>query len=257
MARIRPVNRFTITRTLVFFALLAGSAASPAQQVIRITSVIAPPITTEDATGIYDLLVREIFQRIGGYQLQLENHEVARDIAAVNDGLADGVTVRVGGLTETYPNVLQVPESLDDYEFTGFSKRADIRISDWDSLQPYNVAYPATWLFYQRHVRAKSALHTRTLDQLFDLLDQNRVDIALFGKLVGLYQVKQRGIADVNVVELPNARIPVYTYFNKQHAALVPQVAAALRAMKQDGSYREIYNSACRRYLGDDAALLK
>jgi hypothetical protein len=34
-------------------------------------------------------------------------------------------------------------------------------------------------------------------------------------------------------------------------------VAAALRAMKRDGSYQEIYNRALRHYLGDDAPLLK
>jgi polar amino acid transport system substrate-binding protein len=61
----------------------------------------------------------------------------------------------------------------------------------------------------------------------------------------------------VELIELPIDPVKLYLYFHKKHTPLIPRVAAALRAMKRDGSYQEIYNRALRHYLGDDAPLLK
>jgi polar amino acid transport system substrate-binding protein len=242
---------------LIFLILLMAATTGRADDIIRITNTIAPPMTNADADGIGDLLLQEIFRRIDGYQVRVENYTVARNLNVVNEGLADGLGGRTAGLEKDYPNILQVPESILDFEFTGFSKHADIRLTGWDDLQPYNVAYPGSWLFYQKQVRARSIIKARTYEQLFDLLQQDRVDIVLFEKLMGLYQLKQRAIPEIALIELPTDPVKLYMYFHKKHAALVPRVAAALRAMKSDGSYREIYNSGLRHYFGDDAPLLK
>jgi polar amino acid transport system substrate-binding protein len=248
---------FNITRRLIFLLLLTAAFTARAEEVIRMTSGIGPPAASAAADGIYDLLIREIFRRIDDYQVQIENYTVARDLSVVNDGLADGLGGRTGGLEKDYPNIRQVPEAFVDFEFTGFSKRQDISLTGWDSLRTYNVTYPGSWIFYQRHVRAKSILKARTYEQLFELLQQNRVDIVLFEKLMGLYILKQSAIADVELIELPIDPVKLYLYFHKKHTPLIPRVAAALRAMKRDGSYQEIYNRALRHYLGDDAPLLK
>jgi polar amino acid transport system substrate-binding protein len=257
--RVGRIHILNGTRTLIFLILLIFASAGRAEQVIHITSTVGPPMTSADSNGIGDLLIREIFRRIGGYEVRMENHTVPRVLNTVNEGLTDGLSGRIEGLEKDYPNILQVPESIIDFEFVGFSKRPDIiSLTDWHSLRSYNIAYPSSWVFFENHVRvAKSILKVRTYEQLFDLLQQDRVDIVLFEKLIGMYRLKQRAMADVKLVELPSDPVKLYMYFNKKHAALVPQVAAALRAMKRDGSYREIYNGALIHYLGDDAPLLK
>ena len=68
-------------------------------------------------------------------------------------------------------------------------------------------------------MRAKSILKARTFEQLFDLLQQDRVDIVLFEKLMGIYQLKQRALTEVALIELPTDPIKTYPYFHKKHAA--------------------------------------
>jgi polar amino acid transport system substrate-binding protein len=41
-----------------------------------------------------------------------------------------------------------------------------------------------------------------------------------------------------------------FIYLHKNHAGLVPGVAAALRSMKQDGSYEEMYRRMILPYGG-------
>jgi hypothetical protein len=83
---------------LIFLILLMAATTGRADDIIRITNTIAPPMTNADADGIGDLLLQEIFRRIDGYQVRVENYTVARNLNVVNEGLADGLGGRTAGL---------------------------------------------------------------------------------------------------------------------------------------------------------------
>jgi polar amino acid transport system substrate-binding protein len=76
-----------------------------------------------------------------------------------------------------------------------------------------------------------------TETELFNMLDKNRLDVALYSKLAGYEQLMLRGLSDIYHLEPPLASREMYLYLNKKHAHLADEVAEALRDMKEDGAY--------------------
>ena len=67
----------------------------------------------------------------------------------------------------------------------------------------------------------------------------NDSDIVLAERWQGLWAAKQLGLK-VRMLQPPFKVSAMYMYLNKRHAALVPKVAKALVAMKQDGTFQRI-----------------
>jgi polar amino acid transport system substrate-binding protein len=83
---------------------------------------------------------------------------------------------------------------------------------------------------------------TPSINGLPALLDKNRVDVILMDRWQGQWVLGQSG-HQFMLQEPPLARVEIFTYLNKKHAALVPRLAQALKDMKADGSYKKIYDA--------------
>jgi len=73
--------------------------------------------------------------------------------------------------------------------------------------------------------------------------------VALAGICVASLLVSGSGLAQTGKLSLvtgalpPLARVEMFIYLNKKHAALVPKAAQALVEMKTDGSYQKLYDA--------------
>jgi polar amino acid transport system substrate-binding protein len=110
------------------------------------------------------------------------------------------------------------------------------------------VTYIIGWKVFEQNVpKGKELTLVRDADQLFGLLKSGRADVALYERWQGLAKSRAMGIK-LQVLEPPLVRTKMYMYLHKKHAALVPQVAAALLKLKQNGSYQRIFDSALKPY---------
>jgi polar amino acid transport system substrate-binding protein len=204
--------------------------------VLELNDTNDPPFTTEDRNGFLDVVAGEAFRRVG-VELRLVKQPAERALINANAGVLDGDLTRIAGLKKQYPNLVRVPEKLVDWEFTAFSKDASIP-SNWTAIRQHSVGHIKGWKIYEQNLSgAERVVTADDPEQLFRLLELNRIEVALYMRWMGLALIRQHGLKDVHVLAPPLATREMFIYLNKRHADLVPRLADALRAMKRDGFY--------------------
>lgn len=227
---------------LLLAAFCLASATARAEQrghnTVELCTIDAPPITTVAHDGMLDAILREAFRR-AGQSLRMIIAPSERGLVNANSGAVCGVANRIAGLEKGYPNLLRVPEPNMTYEFMAFARKP-LAVRDWEGLKGLRVGYITGWKILEENVRAASVIKADGPGQLFELLATDRVDVVLYERQLGQHQTSVMGLSDVRALEPPLARRDMFVYLNARHAALVPRLAAALRAMKADGTYAAI-----------------
>jgi polar amino acid transport system substrate-binding protein len=186
-------------------------------------------------------LVEEIAARNGVF-VERNTPPVARALSNVNDGIDDGDGPRIAGLEVSYPDLVRVDEPFGDFVFGAFARSGDIRIKDFSSLAPLNVAYIHGWKIFEDHVKkTKSMARVKNAQQLFQLLDAGRADVALMTEIGGYAVIGEMKLEGIRFIKPPLAVMPNYLYLNRRHQKLASGFAGTLRTMKKDGTYDRLY----------------
>ncbi len=216
-----------------------------AQRLSMVTGAEPPISSSAEGDGFTERVGREMFRRIG-VEIEASVTPAERALINVNAGIDDGDLMRIAGMEREYPNLVRIPEKVMDFEFVAFTLDPKTRIEGLGGLKPYAVAYATGWKFYERNVKDFADLTTvRSLGELFALLKSGRTQVALADRWQGLWAARRAGVR-VFIVEPPFARLEMFVYLNKRHAALVPRAAKALADMKADGTYARIVNATLR-----------
>jgi len=241
----RISSRFFFPALLLMPAfLLAFNSALPAFAQVKATPLIISTsykslLSTSDQTGMLDLLVKEAFRRIG-LDAEIVFNPTGRSLSDVNEGLADGELNRIEGMEKNFPNLVMVPEPNMVMDFVAFSKK-DLSIDGWDSIRGLRVGVVKGWKILEENT---SGFPEVTLvpseTELFNMLDKDRIDIALYDKLTGYEQIHLRGFEGMHHLEPPLASRNMHLYLHNSHGNLAESLAEALRSMKEDGTYDRI-----------------
>ena len=240
-------GRALLTVLALMLHLSSGLAAEP--RVLVLNEANAPPYNNTDRTGFFDVVAVEAFRR-AGFELHLEKLPAERALLLSNSGVADGELNRVAGIEAQYPNLVRVPEKLVDWYFVAFSKDPSIpgRI---EAIRGRTVGLIRGWKIYERALaEAKDVIAADDAEQLFRLLQLDRIEVALYVRFMGLEQIRKLGIKDVRILDPPLYVRETFIYLHHRHADLVPPLAAALRAMKRDGTYQRVYDEKLLPYFG-------
>jgi len=180
-------------------------------------------------------------QRIG-VNIHLVSNPSERSLFMANQGEVDGEGLRVAGLNQHYPNLVQVQERFIGISFVAFSKDASINLDQsWNSLKPYRVAFINGWKMFEANTaEARSVTKVDKPEQLFRMLDGGRVDLALYTRADGVALLKTLGLRSIAPISPSLKEVDMYLYLHKKHQALAPRIAQALREMKADGTYNKI-----------------
>ncbi|MBI3283483.1 MAG: transporter substrate-binding domain-containing protein [Burkholderiales bacterium] len=231
--------------------LLAGllfACAVHAETGLVLNTSFFSPLTSPAHDGALDLFYAELFRRLG-LRVEIQPSPAERGLLNANSGIDDGDVARVLGIEQTYRNLLRVPEPVMYYQMVVFSRHADFSVSGPDSLRPYDVGILTGWKILERKiVGTRSLIKLETGRQLFAMLDKDRIDLAVIEKLEGMHFVQSMGLQDIKILQPALVEGDWFLYLHKKHAALVPKIAAEIRRMKQDGSYRRIFDGVLRRY---------
>lgn len=231
------LHPFMLAGTLLLMASAVCRAEAP---LLTLNDASEPPFTTADGKGFLDVVAGEAFRR-AGVQLRLVRLPAERGLINANAGTDDGDLARIAGLETQYPNLIRVPEKLIDWEFTAFSKKASLSTS-WDALRARPVGHIRGWKIYEKQLAgAPSVVTADDSAQLFRQLQLNRIEVALYERWLGLSLLKRMDIKGIAPLEPPIAKREMYIYLHKRHAALVPKLADALRAIKAEGMYDRLY----------------
>lgn len=228
--------------------LLALSGAVAADRpVLVLNDTNEPPFTTADRDGFLDMVAGEAFRR-AGVELRLVKLPAERGLIDANAGIEDGELTRIAGLEKQYPNLVRVPEKLVDWEFSAFSKDASIA-SSWKAIRQRSVGHIKGWKIYEQNLAGAERVTTADdPEQLFRLLDLNRIEVALYERSLGAALARQQGLKGVRPLAPPLATREMFIYLHKRHASLAPRIADALRAMKREGFHQRAYNEKLKPY---------
>lgn len=225
--------------------LSIGLAAE--SRVLVLNEANAPPYTNTERTGFFDVVAIEAFRR-ARLELRLEKLPAERALLLSNSGVGDGELNRLSGIETQYPNLIRVPEKLGDWYFAAFSKDASIP-GGFEAIRGRTVGLIRGWKIYEGALAgAKGVITVDDPDQLFRLLHLDRIEVALYERLMGLAHIKEHGINGVRVVEQPLFIRETFIYLHQSHAEQVPALTAALRAMKRDGYYQRAYREKLLPY---------
>ena len=198
--------------------------------------------------GMLDLIAKAAFSRIG-IEIEVLFLPAERSISAANDGLHDGELNRVEGMETIYPNLVRVNESMMDFEFVGFTKHGSLSGSGWESLKPYQVGLIKGWKILETNVgHFPNITYYHSARDLFHGLKLGRVDIVLYGKLIGYAVMKNMDMDHVKVLKPPFAVKKMYMYLHKKHRSIIPGLSHALKQVKQDGTYKKIVSRSLVPY---------
>ena len=135
-----------MNRLAVFMAvalmLTFGQSAFASDQRLTISTNNTPldrAVLTEVATAAFGQL---------GYEIEMVSLPSERSLRSANAGEVDGEGLRVAGLAERYPNLVQIPEKFTSIRFVAFASDPEIEIRDWSSLADYRVAFITGWKMF-------------------------------------------------------------------------------------------------------------
>lgn len=227
---------------LLLCALLACATYAAAGP-LKVNTSIKPPYSTHLRDGFLDRLLEEIFNR-----LQMDYDIVRlppeRALFAADEGQSDFELPRISGLGKQYENLIMIPEPVTQYTFVAFSGRQGWTNVNWNDFGAAMVGLILGWKIYEDIITPHTRHITATTpEQLFKLLRERRVDLALYERHAGNNLLCKNGI-QARELSPPLEVRPMYMYANRKHERLVPLIADTIRAIKADGTYRRL-ESTC------------
>lgn len=220
--------------------LLALLPCVSGAQPLVLNTAHSAPRSRPDATGYEDRIVAEAFRRIG-LDLRIVHLSSERALQNANLGIDDGNFARVSGLAAQYPNLIMVPEPVDEFVFTAFTRNPALQVQGWEDLKPCSVGLITGWKIVEAKTQdVRSVTRVKDEEALFAMLDRNRADMVVVDLLLGQEVIRRMGYQGVRALAPPLERRDMYIYLHKRHAALVPKLAEVLRQMRRDGTMERL-----------------
>ena len=217
-------------------------ASAQAQPTLVLNTSYTAPLTTPDHSCMLDLIYKEVGKRLG-INIVIQFLPAERCLLNANAGIDDGDVGRIVGLNKTYPNLIAVPESVMEYKMGVFSRKVDFTVAGPDSLKPYDVGIITGWKILERNiVDTHSLIKLEDGEQLFSMLDKNRIDVAVIESNQGAMLIKQLKLKNVKLLQPYFLEGSWYLYLNKRHESMIPQITTILKKMKEDGTYQRIFD---------------
>lgn len=170
-----------------------------------------------------------------GYDVEFIPLPGERALQRSNSGQVDGELFRIGNLQKRYPNLLQVPTSINVLEGIAFSRDKTLALNGWKSLSPYRIGIQGGIKFAERGTQKMKPVVVDTNAQLFKMLNAGRIDIAVAARVNGLVTMNKLGLQNVHVLQPALQEYPLYHYLHSKHAPLVPRLDAVLSEMHASG----------------------
>ena len=239
-------NKFTRMILLLFLSAIPATAFSKeiTLNFARIEGL------AEQIVG--EKLLCEIYER-AGIEITITPMPAARALTEANKGRKDGETLRIWSFGEKYPALLRVPTPISSLRTQAFARTENLpALNGVGDLGKYKIAI------------VKGVQHTTNItegfmnvhklsgpSQLMKLVQIGRADIALTGRLNGLYLLKKYVISDVVAVGEPVQELLLYHYLYKDHRHLVPKIDSVIKTMINSGEMSALRKKYEKEYLGN------
>ncbi|WP_299879851.1 hypothetical protein [uncultured Cocleimonas sp.] len=173
------------------------------------------------------------YSRIG-ISVKFEKLPNERSLVNANRGITDGVLGRVGGLVESYPNLIMIPIPIAYDEILVYSKKINFKVEGWNSLLPHKIGYVSGFKKAELKTVGMEVETVTSPTQGLHKLNLGRTD--LFIGIKGIQCLINRlELSEIGSLDQPLEKIIMYHYVHKSHGEMAARLETVLRQMKESG----------------------
>jgi polar amino acid transport system substrate-binding protein len=190
-------------------------------------------------------VLAEADRRLEDISISFEALPAERSLKLVDAGINDGDCCRIPEVIyRTHNNMVTVPVSFHAVRFSAFSKRRDIAINSFDDLKPYSIGTVKGWKAavdgIQQLAPAEVHIVTRP-EQLFMMLQQDRIDFGVMGYLSGLKVISELQLRDIRAIDPPLLEEKLFLLLASRNQSLVPEFTRVFNEMIDDGTTERLF----------------
>ena len=226
----------TLRTPIILLSLLLAVAPALAQEQIVVSGVGDSAETTAARA-----VIGEAYRRVG-LELVFRSFSGPDALIASNSGEVDAELQRIDGVTRSFSNLIQVPIPINYLQGAAFSKKYEIPIRGWTSLEPYTIGIVRGILFAEEGTQGMDVRVAGSYGGLARLLEDEEVDVAIMSQINGRYFFN--GSEEVEEMEGILEILFMYHYVHKKNKHLVAPLGAELKAMLLDGTTRRLRDDA-------------
>ncbi len=234
MIRVRAKSAFVLYFCL-FLLVMPAHAAKTDEDASVLSFVVA-----DDEPTIIDRLLNAAFRRIG-YDIAVDAGGMSVVEQMADSGEYAGLGSQLAGIEKTCRNLVRVEESIGKVKFEVYAlKESAFEVDSWRALRGLRVGT----LLYKPYIESRlpenvaKRVKKRSIFDLIESLERGECDVLVVSNSLPVDIPTPPGVRKIGLVGSADS----YPYLNVAYADLAPQVAGALRAMKEDGTYERIVN---------------
>ena len=185
-------------------------------------------------------LLTEIYKR-AGLTFNYMPLPPARGTQMVLHGEIDGEVARIGAYIDKYPELIKVEPPYYYLTTVAFAKsERNIKISSREDLSKYRVGIIRGVLHSAIETEGvPSLIIANSVTSLFQMLELNRIDIAVDGGLNGQAEIRKLALTGIAPVgEL--ARRDFFNVLTKQNSHLTSKISATIKMMSNSGELKKL-----------------
>lgn len=232
--------RYLITWAITLL-LSFTNAICIAETQIHITTGFTSPVS-----DFYNSVLTEIDKRLPDISISFEVLPAERSLVLANQKINDGECCRIASVVANeYKNLVAIDESFFTARFSAFGKARSAEIKHFEDLKPFSVGAVEGWKIAVNEVKKVKPAEVHivtTPDQMFRMINQDRLDYGVVGYLSGLESISRLGFDTIKASEPPLIEIPLYLLLHSEHKNLIPVLDAEIKSMKQDGTIDKLYS---------------
>ena len=218
------------------------SSLCSAETQLHITTGFTSPVS-----DFYNSVLIEADKRLPDISISFEVLPAERSLVLVNQGINDGECCRIPAVLEReYKNLVPIDVSFFSARFSAFGKKSNtIAINRFEDLKPFSVGTVAGWkiaVIKVKEIKPAEVHIVTTPAQMFQMLDQDRLDYGVVGYLSGLDSISKLELDNIQAIEPPLIEKPLYLVLHQQHKDLIPVFNEVINAMKNDGTISRLYS---------------
>ena len=226
--------------------------------ILLIAILVTPPVMAQTSTivlatfdqaaprlSVSELVMREVYRKLD-IEMKLDRHPGNRVLSLANSGKVDGVLLRATVIESLARNLVKIPTPIAHIRYTAYTKKSKaFTVNGWDSLKPYKIGILRGIKQNEERTKHLNREIITTYPSLFKMLYLERVEVAVFTELDGLYALKKLNLHnDIINLSPPLEVVPSYHFLHKKHSKLIARVSNLMQEMQSSGELQELINQS-------------
>jgi ABC-type amino acid transport substrate-binding protein len=235
ICRFNHFNRRFGWQTCLIFLVLSFALDSDAQY----SPVVIATVDNSADVPAGQAVIREAYSRIG-VEVEFIGYSAAEAIATSNSGIASAELQRIGGISQDYENLVQIPIPVNIIQGAAFSIKYRFPISGWHSLRPYRIGIVRGIVFAERPTMGMNVSVANGYEELILMLENDEVDVGVMPRIQGLTAIHSAGNTEIIEMDGILETLFLYHYVHNSRLDLVESLTPVLKQMLLKGDTKRI-----------------